>query len=75
VIGIGAEGEIEADAFAAVAGAEGAGDFDGVKALAVHLDVERVDAVGGDGFVGVGAGRGARLVDADIELVVGVAVG
>jgi len=47
VVGVGAEGEIEADALAAVAGMEIAGDLDGIKFFSVHLDVERIEAVGG----------------------------
>lgn len=74
MVGIGAEGEIEADAFAAVAGAEGAGDFDGIEFLAVHLDDERVEALRRNGAFDVETrGVGAAGVDADVELVVEIA--
>ena len=72
VVGVGAEGEIEADAFPAVAGAEGAGDFDGKETLAVQIDDEGVDALRGDRLGGVGARGRAVLVEADLQLVVGV---
>jgi hypothetical protein len=67
VVGIGAEGEIEADAFAAVAGAEGAARLrSGRNVLAVHLDDERVDALRGHGLGRVDARAGVLLVDPDV---------
>jgi hypothetical protein len=69
-VGISAQVEVEADAFAAVAGAQRAADLDGVELAAVHLDREGEHSLGGHGGVGVDPGAGAVLVDADGELVV-----
>jgi len=75
VVGVGAEGEIEADALAAVAGMEIAGDLDGIKFSPFISTVERIEAVGGDGLVRVDASGGAGLIDPDVEFVIRVSAG